>query len=562
MGSNKDKSIKHTKESCRIAAKKCKTRNEFKTKYRKEYASAHYNGWFEEIVSHMPKQVQTKYATEADIKNFLNDNINFCYKDLPPGLIKQAKKLGLTDYVKSKTNTGVHDSNKYRRPPNQNRPKTIACWENIISEYGLFLAHDSYKYSKPDKSGRKYKMLELRCSKKFIGSKEQHPSFDRRITNIERDLKNKKLNCPYCISPNWVSNKGDSNRRRDIERLIENVNSWCNKHLVELVDINEVQAINSKCRFREKSSGEIKLITLKYILSGRTKNPFTRGDRLNDRFKIKYEDLKSVCDQKNFKLLISKVEYEELTKPSKNAYSPSTRRLKFSWYDTIYEAPIGTLKKANWFPQDFFYGEEIVRYALMKFFRFKFEFPKAYPKNLKNKNGHQLELDGYCENVYGFRIAFEHQGKQHYSASWNGCKLVNIKENDKVKRKWCKDNSIILIEIRELGNKTKIIDLSKIFANIFRLHSLTLNDTQIDTDLTVKEINKYLGNKINKRFNAIQNKLKKSSIDIQFNGIDSQLKFKVKISNALGVQKHLGLATVEKWDNEKIMQFAKKVKKN
>lgn len=75
-------------------------------------------------------------------------------------------------------------------------------------------------------------------------------------------------------------------------------------------------------------------------------------------------------------------------------------------------------------------------------------FRKARPSWLRNSNGHQMELDGYSQVL---KIAFEHQGTQHYKSIkyFNSCKnqLNTTQENDKQKRSLCKINGIFLIEV-------------------------------------------------------------------------------------------------------------------
>ena len=72
--------------------------------------------------------------------------------------------------------------------------------------------------------------------------------------------------------------------------------------------------------------------------------------------------------------------------------------------------------------------------------------------------GGKLELDGYNDIL---KIAFEHNGPQHYSPTLFGKSNINLTkkfkiqcQNDNLKREWCKSNGIILITLRELGRYT------------------------------------------------------------------------------------------------------------
>ena len=72
--------------------------------------------------------------------------------------------------------------------------------------------------------------------------------------------------------------------------------------------------------------------------------------------------------------------------------------------------------------------------------------------------GRKLELDGYNDIL---KIAFEHNGPQHYSSKWYGKSNENLTkkfhtqcQNDKIKQEWCKSKGIVLIIFRDLGKYT------------------------------------------------------------------------------------------------------------
>ena len=98
------------------------------------------------------------------------------------------------------------------------------------------------------------------------------------------------------------------------------------------------------------------------------------------------------------------------------------------------------------------------------FFRQLFEkpFPKSRPRWLKNKFGHQMELDGYCKEL---KIAFEHQGEQHYSIRTQfintNAELLQRQEDDKDKLSLCKQNGVRLIAIPQLFSKSKLDNLQQ-----------------------------------------------------------------------------------------------------
>ena len=88
-------------------------------------------------------------------------------------------------------------------------------------------------------------------------------------------------------------------------------------------------------------------------------------------------------------------------------------------------------------------SEQLCRTAFQQCF--KKAFPKSKPNWLKTENG-RLELDGYCEEL---KLAFEHQGEQHYSNN-------AVISRDVVKRKLCEDNNVKLIVIPQLKGRLPI----------------------------------------------------------------------------------------------------------
>jgi thiol-disulfide isomerase/thioredoxin len=68
-----------------------------------------------------------------------------------------------------------------------------------------------------------------------------------------------------------------------------------------------------------------------------------------------------------------------------------------------------------------------------------------------------MELDGYCQPL---KIAFEHQGEQHYTTKSHLIRskhdLSKIKLHDKLKRKLCKERDVVLIQIPEIPNRLPI----------------------------------------------------------------------------------------------------------
>ena len=93
-------------------------------------------------------------------------------------------------------------------------------------------------------------------------------------------------------------------------------------------------------------------------------------------------------------------------------------------------------------------GERICRAFFEQLFRKRF--PKVRPAWLVNHRGYRMELDGYCRSI---GVAFEHQGRQHFSANshyMTETKLPARQEDDKCKRDLCAQHGIVLIEVPEI----------------------------------------------------------------------------------------------------------------
>jgi hypothetical protein len=126
-------------------------------------------------------------------------------------------------------------------------------------------------------------------------------------------------------------------------------------------------------------------------------------------------------------------------------------------------------------------GENIVRCYLEAMIGYSF--PKSRPKWLKNRNGHGLELDGFCKEL---NIAFEHNGDQHYkltSYSKTEEKFKKIQNNDLDKRKRCQENNIKLLTIPQLFLSIKISDLKNIIKDFCNKNNIKIKE-DIEIDLS------------------------------------------------------------------------------
>lgn len=131
-------------------------------------------------------------------------------------------------------------------------------------------------------------------------------------------------------------------------------------------------------------------------------------------------------------------------------------------------------------------------------------FPKTRPNWLKNKQGRQLELDGFCQKL---NLAFEHQGIQHYTdiSLFSREDFSKRLENDKIKSHLCDTRNVKLIVIPELvrlipldklreylQQEFKRLNIIKIINNIFDINTyasyfIENNKTNNNIAIKVKE---------------------------------------------------------------------------
>lgn len=103
------------------------------------------------------------------------------------------------------------------------------------------------------------------------------------------------------------------------------------------------------------------------------------------------------------------------------------------------------------------YGEMLCRAAVEKLFGMTFR-SKRVP-GMKSPKGRLLELDIYNEEL---RLAVEHHGAHHYQVMphWSGVEGFGRQRlHDQIRRQFCENNGILLIEIRELGLRTSLEEM-------------------------------------------------------------------------------------------------------
>ena len=132
---------------------------------------------------------------------------------------------------------------------------------------------------------------------------------------------------------------------------------------------------------------------------------------------------------------------------------------KLEWqcsYGHRWRATPDSVRRGTWCPEcSSGLSERLCRRIFEELFNAKF--PKARPVWLVGKKGRRLELDGYCESL---GIAFEHQGRQHYSEESAFIKDSSVLrdriEADRLKTILCAENSVDLICVPEIGRFLKL----------------------------------------------------------------------------------------------------------
>ena len=135
-------------------------------------------------------------------------------------------------------------------------------------------------------------------------------------------------------------------------------------------------------------------------------------------------------------------------------------------------------------------GERIVRAYFEQIFNKSF--PTLRPAWLINpKTNKLLELDGFNEEL---KIAFEHQGSQHFNLKThmikNKEKLEYRKYLDSLKKELCKNKNVILIEIPEIYVFLKLENLKEYLKKEFIKNNIKLPDNYDEIQFNISNIYK------------------------------------------------------------------------
>jgi hypothetical protein len=179
-------------------------------------------------------------------------------------------------------------------------------------------------------------------------------------------------------------------------------------------------------------------------------------------FQMTYNSIKnhkSHCPKCSGKAKITMADCEEIAssrggKIVSKTYLPYELQIWQCKYGHTFSSKYSTIKSQKvWCPYcSSGVGERVCRFVFESIFEVKFQ--KVRPDWLVNEKGNRLELDGYSDHL---KIAFEHNGKQHYSEDYHRG-TPRLIHDDLVKIEKCKQKGITLIVVPEIPSLIKFED--------------------------------------------------------------------------------------------------------
>jgi hypothetical protein len=235
---------------------------------------------------------------------------------------------------------------------------------------------------------------------------------------------------------------------------------WCKKCTSQRTSDSQRDKIDLYKKIIEDKGG--KCLTTEYISQGKTRllvecdkghrwlafpQHLKRGiwcRKCNGSAPHTLEDVRKLVESRGGKLLSTKYKND------------MTKVLCQCAENHIWEISPNNMKRGKWCPTcNSGIGERVCRLAFEKIFHKHFN--KVRPNWLRNNLGFVMELDGYNEEL---KLAFEHQGTQHYSNKTNHRFVKeNLAQNDMEKFELCKSRGVSIVYIPEVFTDTKLNDL-------------------------------------------------------------------------------------------------------
>ncbi len=229
----------------------------------------------------------------------------------------------------------------------------------------------------------------------------------------------------------------------------------------------------------------------------------------------KIEEAKEIAEQRGGKCL---------------SVEPKSELLWQCCFGHEWKARFGSIKRGGWCQKcSSSLHERFFEHFLNE--KFNCKFVKDRPKWLINpETGYRLELDFYNKK---HKIAFEHQGTQHYNdeIGWGKNNFVNIQKRDKIKANICKEKGIDLIIVPELVRLLPLNDLDlfikKELEKINKIYLIKSNYDLIDVNYSeayTKTAEQYYNNMLNEKIKEKEGKLLSSGYFGMNSYIDVQCK--------------------------------------
>lgn len=173
---------------------------------------------------------------------------------------------------------------------------------------------------------------------------------------------------------------------------------------------------------------------------------------------------------------------------------------------------------------------------------FKKHFNKVRPEWLRNQAGRLLELDGYNPEL---KLAFEHQGTQHYSDKYNHrYRKKNLKQNDFEKHKICRKQGIRIVYILKVFTDTKLNDVIPRIIEQLDEFRVPYPNEALQFELDPREVYTYTKTKeVEERERGAIERLKSENIKL-LNIFRTNTGVKLKVKCKLKHIRTLGIGTV------------------
>lgn len=204
---------------------------------------------------------------------------------------------------------------------------------------------------------------------------------------------------------------------------------------IHINDKNNIIKIPVENKLNKLTNDDIALIDENHKINFTSKNTLDHKNRIDPTRCIK--KFRDIVSQKGGESIFNDNEYV-------SAHTTLKIKCKDNHEFTI---SLNNLSNGRWCPICSSYTNELLSIKILEHI-FEKEFPKIRPDWLKNKEGNNIELDGYNDEL---KLAVEYNGIQHYAFTPYFHKTDNaldkIQQHDKLKLEECIKNNVKLIVV-------------------------------------------------------------------------------------------------------------------